>query len=500
MSLPAPPTPLRRSLAAAAMLASAAAIAQTGGAGRWSPPVPTPLVPVAASNLPDGRVLLWSAYDRFDYGGDRGMTYTAIFDPATGAVTERLVSETGHDMFCPGTANLADGRLMVAGGSSSTKTSFYDPATGLWSVGPEMNIGRGYQGNATLSDGSVFTIGGSWSGPRGGKVGEVWTADVGWRLLDGIPASVILTHDAGGVFRQDNHAWLFAWNGTRVFHAGPSRAMHWFDTAGVGSSEAAGPRGADGDAMNGNATMFDIGRLLTTGGSPSYVESAATASAHVIDLRTSPVTVRPVGPMAWPRAFHNSVVLPDGRVLVVGGQPWPVPFTDTDAVLTPELWSPATGTFTPMAPMQVPRTYHSVALLLADGRVLVGGGGLCGTCATNHADVEIFTPPYLLAADGTEAPRPVLLQAPTTAARGAKVVVRTDREVSSFVLMRAASATHSVNNEQRRVPVKSRLSGTLRYTLTLPTATGTLVPGDHLLFALDATSVPSVAKVVRITP
>ena len=78
---------------------------------RWGSVVTLPLVPASAANLPDGKVLLWSAEDRFDFGPELGRTYSVFYDPATGAVTERLVNETQHDMFCPGTANLPDGRI-----------------------------------------------------------------------------------------------------------------------------------------------------------------------------------------------------------------------------------------------------------------------------------------------------------------------------------------------------------------------------------------------------
>jgi hypothetical protein len=94
-----------------------------------------PLVPVSMANLPDGRVLLWSAEEKFSFGAATGRTYFATYDPATGAVTERTVTETGHNMFCPGTTNLADGRLLVNGGISSPNTSLFNPATGAWSTG-----------------------------------------------------------------------------------------------------------------------------------------------------------------------------------------------------------------------------------------------------------------------------------------------------------------------------------------------------------------------------
>jgi hypothetical protein len=44
-----------------------------------------------------------------------------------------------------GISALPDGRIMVTGGNSDYKTSLFDPATGDWSVGPPMNIPRGYQ-------------------------------------------------------------------------------------------------------------------------------------------------------------------------------------------------------------------------------------------------------------------------------------------------------------------------------------------------------------------
>lgn len=112
--------------------------------------------------------------------------------------------------------------------------------------------------------------------------------------------------------------------------------------------------------------------------------------------------------MSYARAFGNSVVMPDGKVAVFGGQSFPVPFSDATSAMTPEIWDPATGRFTRMASMAVPRNYHSVANLLPDGRIFTGGGGLCGACATNHPDGAIFTPPYLLNADGSEKARPVI--------------------------------------------------------------------------------------------
>jgi galactose oxidase len=194
----------------------------------------------------------------------------------------------------------------------------------------------------------------------------------------------------------------------------------------------------------------------------------------------------------------NSVVLPDGKVAVFGGQNYAVPFSDNTAVLSTEIWDPATETFTTVASASVPRVYHSVALLLPDGRVFTGGGGLCGgNCDTNHFNGEIYTPPNLLKPDGTPAPRPAITNAPTTAANGATITVSTDRAVTGFSLVRFGSATHSLNTDQRRIALTpTPITG--GYNLQIPTDPGIALPGYWMLFALDAQGVPSIASTIKI--
>ncbi|MCU1593607.1 MAG: hypothetical protein JWO12_999 [Frankiales bacterium] len=466
--------------------------------GGWSTTFGLPIVPVAAAALPTGKVLMWASSGA-TYGVKDGMTQTALYDPATGAISQATVTNTGHDMFCPGTALLPDGRLLVNGGSDDDKTSLYDPVTGSWSVGSPLAIPRGYQAAVTTSTGAVFTLGGSWDDAAGNKNGELWTATGGSVLLPGAPAAPILTNDPAGIFRQDNHAWLFAASGGRVFHAGPSRAMGWYGTTGAGTYTAAGVRGDDADAMNGATAMYDVGKVLTVGGAPAYTDSVATDHAYSIDINGTNPVVTKLSPMLHPRAFATAVVLPDGEVLVIGGQAYAHPFSDATAQLAPEIWDPRTGVFTELAPMSVPRVYHSQSVLLPDGRVLTSGGGLCGAaCGVDHPNGQVFTPPYLLSSDGSARTRPVITSAPGSASAGSTISVATGGAVSSFSLVRMASVTHGVNNDQRRVPLTPVATGTNSYALTLPADSGVLVPGAYMLFALDAQGVPSVSKTVMV--
>ncbi|KAL8652816.1 MAG: hypothetical protein Q9210_002465 [Variospora velana] len=428
----------------------------------------------------------------------------AIYDPATRTVSRRVVTNTQHDMFCPGISLDAGGRIFVTGGNDAPKTSIYDSNANTWIAAPNMKIARGYQSSATLSNGNIFTIGGSWSGGQGDKNGEVWNAVTNtWSLLPGCPVAPMLTADAQGVYRSDNHGWLFGWKSGSVFQAGPSKAMNWYTATGTGAQKPAGLRGNDPHSMNGNAIMYDAvnGKLLTVGGAPNYQDNDATSNAHVVTIGSPGTTasVAAVGSMANRRAFHNSVVLPDGKVLVTGGEVRPVPFSDAGAVLTPELFNPATSTFSTVNPEAVPRTYHSWSLLLPDATVISGGGGLCGTCSTNHPNAQIFSPAYLFNADGSKAARPVIDSvSATSVAVGTTMTVTTNSAVTSWSLVRYASVTHSVNTDQRRVPLTPEATNGNTYTLRIPSDSGVALPGWWMLYAMNAQGVPSISKTITI--
>ena len=479
------------------------------GLGQWGPTINFPLVPVAAAVQHDsGKVLVWSSYseDQFANVGTAkkgGKTVTGTYDPSAKTVSEETVSNTRHDMFCPGISTDASGRIVVTGGNDSPKTSGYDPSSNGWASLPDMTIGRGYQSQTTVSDGRIFTIGGSWSGPEGGKDGEVYDP-VGnkWTRLPDCKVAAMLTADKEGVKKADNHAWLFAWTQGSVFQAGPSKQMNWYSVAGTGSQKTAGLRANDDHSMNGNAVMYDAvaGRILTTGGSINYAGSDSTANAHLITIGTpnSQPTVAKLKNMSSARMYHNSVVLPDGTVFINGGQTRGASFTDFNSVLTPELFDPVTSSFTTLAANVIPRNYHSVSLLMLDGTVFTGGGGLCGTCTANHFDGQIYTPQYLLNGN----PRPVINSVSTAVvAVGGTFTATTNTAVAKWSLIRYGSATHTVNTDQRRVPLTptNQATGSLTYNFKLPGDSGVVLPGYYMLFAVSSKGVPSVAKTIRVS-
>ncbi|WP_282075697.1 PKD domain-containing protein, partial [Maribacter aquivivus] len=494
--------------------------------GEWGLPIPFGIVPVAVANLPDGRLLTWSSQfpNTFNEIGD-GYTYTELFDPSgnggLGSALGMTLTDTDHDMFCPGINNLADGRILSAGGTTSERTSIYDPVTNVWTRAADMNIPRGYQGNVTLSNGAVFTVGGSWSGGagnNGGKAAELWSPESGWVNLPGITGENIYTANdlnlesqLNPLYRVDNHVWLWPAPNGKLFHAGPSEEMHWINLDEPGGSiTSAGFRANDTYSMKGTTVMFDIGKILKVGGATSYGESfnsttPAKNNAFVIDINVDYLnapTVISAGHLSESRTMHNSTVLPNGQVLVTGGLDRGAVFTDVGARHVAELYTPdingGAGTWETVAQMQEARTYHSVAILMTDGRVFVGGGGLCDNLlngCNNHFSAEIYSPPYLFNASGNLAIRPVISDAPQIADYNSNIMVTASTGITQFSLIRFSAATHSTNNEQRRIPVN--FTGNGSYEISIP-GRELLPPGNYMLFGINDNGVPSKAATIKI--
>lgn len=275
--------------------------------------------------------------------------------------------------------------------------------------------------------------------------------------------------------------------------------MHWITTSGNGSIQGAGSRGDDQDAMNGNAVMYDIGKILCIGGAAKYDSGTSSDRAYIVDINGSTANVKRISNMNYRRALVNNVLLPTGEVVVIGGMTSVKLFSDNNAIYNAEIFDPRTESFKTVAQMKVPRTYHSVALLMKDGRVWAAGGGLCFGCSANHNDFEIMTPPYLLNADGSAATRPVIQASPSSTRAGNQISVRMNtNQAHTFALVRTSSVTHSVNNDQRRIPLDVVTKSGSTFTLKIPNNKNVALTGAYYLFAMNENGVPSVASSLQI--
>ncbi|MEZ4699345.1 MAG: putative Ig domain-containing protein [Rhodothermales bacterium] len=471
-----------------------AAANELSALGEWGPVLEWPHIPVSVANLPDGRILTWASnqVDAFPVGPE--YTFAAAWDPKTGAF--QLVPHTSHDMFCAHQVMLEDGRVFVNGGRNTVATtSYFDFETNTWTTVQPMNNGRWYPTTVALASGEVMTAVGS----GGGANPEVWNEAGGWRKLTGVDLNGPILNYTGH-YEQNWWPLLHVAPDGDVFHSGPTPEMHYINAAGTGSIRPAGVTLDAWYPKHGTTIMYDEGKLLVAGGAISGGNLASTNLAVTIDINGDTPNVKNIAPMAYARKFHSGMVLPNGEVFVVGGNTSGTKFSDDGTILTPEIWNPQTEAWRPVVDMAVPRNYHSFALLLPDARVLVGGGGLCGAgCAANHQDAQIYSPGYLFAADGSLAVRPSISSAPVSVRNGATFTVTASAGVASFSFIKMSSATHAVNSDVRFLNVAHTDLGGGNYQMTAHPNQNVLTPGYWMLFALDASGVPSEAAVIQVS-
>ena len=473
--------------ATAAGVTAAAVTADPGQVGQWGPVVDWPVVGIHVALLPNGKVLAW------DSVGDRAtetfpvhdFTRATVYDPQTGTQTPANV-DTGFNLFCAGFAHLFDGSLFIAGGNKDAQlngivqTHLFDPANNDWGLGPNMAAGRWYPSVTPLPNGEMLITEG------GPDIPEVRRTDGTLRSLGTASLNLPL------------YPWMDVAPDGRVFYSGPDTTLRKLDPSGTGSWQSFGQR----DAINrgyGSHAVFDVGKTLVAGGGFS------SSDARVIDINGATPQVSATSPMAFGRRQHNLTLLADGSVLATGGNSTGASLIDMNGgVYNAERWDPATGQWTTLAAQAVTRQYHSTAVLLPDGRVLSSGGGICGTCdAVGYLakNAETFTPPYLFKKDGSGelAPRPEITGAPGD---GQLRHVIPDHDTERRLdpeggLVRLGSQTHSVEMEQRYVPLLFTAgSGTL--TATGPANVNTAIPGVYMLFIVDSAGVPSVAKMLTV--
>jgi hypothetical protein len=445
-----------------------------------------------------GRVVMWSGTAEVGYPEQ-----SIVWNPATDARTTQIYDE---DLFCAGQTFLADGRLLVAGGAPATtikSTHIFDPATEAWThlaAASNMNAPRWYPTLVPLSDGQVLAA----SGMSGVGPIEVFApATNTWTVLTGAGRNLSELYSSlhqipSGEIFYSRAGWQVASDVTTAYlrRTGPATAMWTTLGAQAFPDRQEGTAVIQIDATRSPPTVS----VMVIGGGVSGIYNSQSAEAIDLTSLSPPPAWTRRADMNFRRTNVNGVLLPDGTVLVVGGQRNGKWAGDPQPVLQPEIYDPQTNRWTLMAPMAHPRQYHSIAILLPDGRILSAGGidpTLGGAPARDQRYIEVFTPPYLL-----RGPRPHITGTPASVTWGASFDIQSADapRVASVALLRPCAMTHHTDAGQRYIKLPITGHTPTHVTVTAPAASTIAPPGYYLLFVVDADGVPSEASWIRLTP
>ncbi|GAA4003606.1 galactose oxidase early set domain-containing protein [Streptomyces plumbiresistens] len=523
--------------------------------GRFAEYFPSPDYGDHIAMLPTGKVLLFS----FEPIEDNPQKETAptdvigkenagrayLWDPAKGTGRDAfksvpppmVVMPDGKNearpapFFCSGHAFLPNGMLGVFGGNlggnggSGAKLSLvFDPWTETWHRNADMSVGRWYPGVVEGPDGRLLIMSGQselgWGTPT--SIVERFPAKshpVPWQKGD-VPANVpVDTFRAKAPFTRD-YPHLFTLRDGKVYGLGrmlneqyvfdlgtetraslPDRPTIPCKDARDGNGEGCNP-----ERINGSAVPLPNGfqgpdSVLVLGGNRDDANTYELTKGKSWNKRE---------PRAFGRSNDSTLMLPDGKLFTVNGSfhirnygngmynPNALPkYRHTEARDENGSWR--------LGPVQrLPRGYHSNAVLMPDGRILVTGDEAQQIANDPdikddmHGSIEMFEPWYLHVGN-----RPQLNRAPAGALRydsAFTVQTSTPGRVDSAVLVAPTTATHSTNPSQRHLKLKINSRDGNQLSLRTPETAADAPPGWHMLFLLDERGVPSVAKWVKLEP
>ncbi|MFQ5934670.1 MAG: Kelch repeat-containing protein, partial [Dehalococcoidia bacterium] len=315
----------------------------------------------SAALLPTGDVLLFQ--------DGEGMY---LYEP--GSHTFRHIGSANTDLFCAGLTLMADGKLLAVGGHGGeepfdlflglSSAEVFDPWSEVWEQIPDMVGGeRWYPTALTLADGRVLVASGTHRDVPNETLEILDPLEMKW--------TVVITQEL------PMYPWAaVAPQGDVVFYGPQDESAH-FDLLETAFTTASyrGP-----GRWGGTGVILDAqtGRLLAIGGGEPTTQS--------VDLwDPSQGQWRPTSSMSHVRHHPDSVLLPDGTLLVVGGhsghgvsrhpvrEEHEIEEAEQGEPIAAEVFDPVTETWQELAISYYGHGYHSTALLLPDGSVMAAG-------------------------------------------------------------------------------------------------------------------------------
>ncbi len=444
-----------------------------------------PFVAIHLIQLANGNVLAFDGWQQPEP--------TYVWNPTTQAFTSTNAPDS---IFCSGMAQLPNGEVMTVGGYGGlttgkigiVDTAIFNPATGTWSRVADMHTPRWYPDVTELANGDYVAISGnSTNANTWANTPEVYDPTTNtWTELTKVSTSQI---------KEEEYPFSYLLPSGEVFTIGPSEDLSFeLNVANQTWTQVGGASGI----TNGSSVMYRPGKILYSGGAPSVINTTnSVANTAVIDLTAATPKWQQIAPMHNNRVYHTLTMLANGEVLAVGGEATSDQEIVTSGVLPTEIWNPATEKWTASAPIAAARNYHSTAMLMANGKVLIAGGGHPnGLGDPGEFSAQTYSPPYLF--DG---PQPTITAAPAASTYNTSITVTTPEAASigSVNLVSLGDDTHQSDMAQHFVPLSFTVnSGSL--TVQTP-ANSALAPyGNYMLFIVNKKGVPSISTPLNLSP
>lgn len=267
---------------------------------------------------------------------------------------------------------LNDGTVLIVGGLGpgslanpsgpfdlTASAEIYDPSTGTFAATGSLNVARTQHTATLLPNGEVLIAGGVNGSKAALSSAELYNPTNQSFTLITSPMQVARAAHTATLLQ--NGEVLLAGGGTGTSGSGVASAEIYNPAAGTftstGSMAAA--------RVLATATLLGNGEVLVAGGAASGLPTAANLATAEIYNPTAG-TFSSTGSMAHARSYHTATLLPNGNVLIAGGQ-------DPSAIAEAEIYTTSAGTFAATGNLTVPRVAHTAALL-ANGLVLIAGG------------------------------------------------------------------------------------------------------------------------------
>ena len=322
----------------------------------------------SATLLSDGRVLIVGGTD------DKS---AELYDPATG--TFSLTGSMAESQPGATATLLRDGRVLITGGPDGSlgenpvaSAELYDPKTGSFSSTGSMTTARSTHTATLLPDGRVLIVGDEDRSFDAKPSAELYDPSPGSFAATGSPVKLRAGNTA--TLLSDGRVLIAGGTGTGAYNDMTPGSAELYDPV-TGKFSLTGSM-TTARCSGHTATRLPDGRVLIVGGNASSVQEVPLASAELYNPKTGKFS--PTGSLFVARDTHSAVPLHDGRVLVLEG-----------ASGAAELYDPTTGHFTKTG-SALPFRGGQTATLLVDGRVLIAGGWDGGTVSNLSNSAELY--------------------------------------------------------------------------------------------------------------